>query len=58
LRIDIGAHHPLDVSPGVRLIAQVMIRHPHHPIRDRQVGRVGMFQREGVKSSGHGEGGG
>jgi hypothetical protein len=56
-RIDLGAHHPLDVSPRVRLIAQVMIRRSHHPIRDRQGGRVGILQHEGVKSLAHGEGG-
>ena len=58
MRIDLGAQHPLDISPSIRLITEVMIRRPDHPIRDTQVGRVGMLQREGVKFLGHGEGGG
>src|SRR6266478_7950345 len=32
-----------------------MIRHPDHSIRDRQDGRGGMLQREGVKFLGYGE---
>jgi hypothetical protein len=55
LRIDIGAQHTFDMTQGIRVIAQVMVRCPDHPIRGRQVGRIGMHQHERVKSFGNGE---
>ena len=42
LLIDLGAQYSLNMSPGIRLITEVMIRRSDHPIRDRQGARGGM----------------